>query len=206
MTVAVSGGITWSGGVRVGTLALTFDPLYLGPNLELSNSNLTVVDTNPGVYSVLTTFDLAPNTKYMFSYTLDYYTEPYSFIGIGNTDTDLTSSLGADTNSIGYQSNGDAWYDNTVFNDGYPTFETVGDVIDLAIDTQSANMWLRVNGGFWNGNISGNPENGDFAVAIGALTTGRPAISVGGQYGPSIFTIRRYPQYSVPAGYSFIGS
>jgi len=206
MSLTAAGGISWSGGARVGTLALTFDPQYLGPNLELYNNNLSVVDTDSGQFTVLTTFNPSPNARYMVSYTLDFYTDPYSFVGIGNLSTDLTTILGANANSIGYQSNGDLYFDAGLINDGYPVFETAGAVIDLAVDTQAAKMWLRVNGGNWNGNISGNPVTGDFFVDISAVALGRPAITVGGFSDASAFSIRRYPQYSVPVGYTFIGS
>ena len=217
MSITLGPGITVASGVGLGaggpapSGALHFNPAYNynspgfgGPALTFSNSNLTVLDNFPGEYSTLTTVQLSPGNKYMASFTLDVYTDPVSWIGIGNTSIDLANGLGYDTNSIGFNNAGDYRFGNTIYGTGYCDFTNSGDVIDLAIDTGVNLMWIRVNGGDWNNNPLADPVTQSNGVAIGGLSNGYVALAVGGYNFYSQFSINTSSPYTVPAGFTFL--
>lgn len=217
MSITLGSGITIASGIALGagtpapSGALTFNPAFNGsvfgnPALNFSNSNKTVLDNGPGEYSTLTTVQFVPGNKYMASFTLDYYTDPVSWIGVGNTSIDVQNGLGYDTNSIGFNSVGDYRFGNTVYGTGYCNFTNVGDVIDLAVDTSVNLMWIRVNGGNWNNNPSADPVTQTNGLATGGLNNGYFALAVGGYNFYSQFSINTTAQYSPPAGFTFLGA
>ena len=212
MSILIEGGITIGTGVTISSEAvapggqMAFDPTYnFFGSLGFSNNNLTVIDNEPGQFSTLSTFQMTPGNKYMFSYTMDYYTDPISWIGVGNANIDTANGLGYDSNSIGFNNVGDYRFGGTVYENNVCNFTNAGDVIDLAVDTGTNLMWIRVNGGNWNNNPSGNPATASNGRATGGINSGYPALAVGGTNFYSQFSINETATYAVPAGFTFIG-
>jgi hypothetical protein len=97
-------------------------------------------------------------------------------IGLGNASSDLTTWLGADTNSIAYFSGG-VWFEGVE----YTTVEACvdDDVICFALDATARLLWIRVNGGNWNNSGTANPATGAGGIDISGITgTLYPGLSV----------------------------
>jgi len=93
---------------------------------------------------------------------------------------------------------------------GLPTF-VAGDVIDIALVGSyiTPGWWYRVNGGYWNGNPEANPTTNTGGLSQFVDDTSSPlypAVSIGGETGPSVFTIQDVPVYPVPTGFTFLGT
>jgi hypothetical protein len=212
MTITVGAGIQVGAGVRVGDtipgILWTWNPDYLGPILALGNNNNSVFNTNPSYTSVLGTEELSAIGRVMYSVTINFdYDSPHTLqylLGIGNHSTDLTSGLGADVNSFGFGTDGNAYYAGTTVNTGLPTWGTAGDVLDIAINSNINGMWIRVNGGDWNNSPTADPATNAGSVEI-PNGPYYPAVTVGGENGPSEFTIEPVAIYTAPAGYTFVG-
>jgi len=159
----------------------------------------------PGVYTGLGKRQITSGEKLMFSFVIDSdfeESDPNYWFGFGNLDTDLNNPLGADSNSIGVTNLGEVFYDNSSYDNGYPTFGNVGDVIDVLIDCGNS-FYYRVNGGFWNGNSNANPLTGNGGIQY-TSTDIYPSISLAGMMGPSVVKILNYVTYPLPIGYEYI--
>ena len=167
----------------------------------------SISDGAPGVYSALGEVGIAVGQKKMVSFSLDGDDEsnPANYwIGVGTTATDLNNNLGNDNNSYGFNNLGDLYYGGGSIETGYPTFGTVGDIIDVAIHGGNL-MWYRINGGAWNGNNSADPSTGAYGIDISGLqTTVYPALSILGDQGPSLFSVFDNSPYAIPNGYTLI--
>lgn len=208
MTVGFGPGITISQGVQVVNKPLTmlFDPAHIGDALALEWGNLSVYDGYPGQFCARTTARLESNRKYMFSFCVSYCTDPANLIGLANAGLDLNQYLGRDTNGAGFAQDGSLYYNGSVVGTGFPTWGTPGDCVDLAVDTVNNTMWLRVNGGFWNNNDVADPTNNTGGMPTLVSGPLYPTVCIGGFGGPTEISINSANIYSVPAGFSFIGS
>jgi hypothetical protein len=127
-------------------------------------------------------------------------------IGFGLQDMDLNSYVGGfDAKSIGFSSDGDYLHAGTVQDSGLPTWGSVNDVVDIALDLNTGIWWIRVNGGNWNGTRNEDPSSGTGSVNSAGLNNLYPAITpfpvnIQGQV-----TLLPQPIYSVPAGFTFLG-
>jgi Spondin-like TSP1 domain len=138
-----------------------FDPNYLGPSLTLSNNNQTVTCT--GNSTVLSNYVLQPNTKIIVSATLlnDQGIGDNIFFGFAKRSFDLRQQLAA---SAAYADDGLFWI-NGGNSTGSARFQT-NCIVDLAIDTSHQTMWVRVNGGSWNGDPATNSGGKSFSTLV----------------------------------------
>ena len=143
------------------TISWNWDPAKVGPNIILSNNNLTAAANSEDndFASVLGNYAIAPGTKVMFSLTQEAWApDPETTgVGIGNTSTDIQAWVGYDNNSGGFYDHGGYWTNNDNPSSGYPTFEISPVIIDVAVDRVNNLMWIRVDGGLWNNNAVSDP-------------------------------------------------
>ena len=180
---------------------------------ELSNYNLTVASTvqnlNGNLGIATGTYEIESGEKVMFSLTVDLYTDNNNMgIGFGNYDANIGGSLGGDVNSAGFYNGGAFAFNGGVPFSGYPSFYQ-GDVVDIAVaDTgfgTSQLLWIRVNGGDWNGDPTASPTDNTNGVPVTLynpiylMTTQGDAIGGLGQW-----SINTSNAYSIPSGYTFI--
>ena len=184
-------------------LTLTWDPNYIGTGIVLTSGN-TVATLGQIQSSVLGTRLISSPNKVMYSIRVNQLVNGQ--IGFGLQDMDLNSYVGGyDAKSIGFASNGDYLYAGAVQDSGLPTWGSVNDVVDIALDLNNGLWWIRVNGGNWNGTRNENPAAGTGSVNSAALNNLYPAITpypvnIQGQV-----TLLAQPVYSVPAGFTFLG-
>jgi hypothetical protein len=195
------GGMTFADGFNY------YDPIYDQYALVFSNFNKTATDNLPGQYSTIMTNSITSG-KYMFSLTMDAYTDPYSLIGFATAAIVLDNYIGSDTNSFGIDNLGNAYYNGTVTDSGLGTFTSAGDIIDFAIEIVGidAHVWIRVNNSNWNGGLAGDPAAGTGYIGPIPITGPIfPALTIGGISFISTFTINLNSPYSVPSGFTYLG-
>ena len=184
-------------------VSVTWDPNYVGTGIVLSSGN-TVATSGQIQSSVLGTRLVTSPNKVMFSIRVNQLINGQ--IGFGLQDMDLNSYVGSnDGKSIGFATNGDYLYFGGVQDSGLPTWGSVNDVVDVALDLNVGRIWIRVNGGNWNGDRNEDPASGTGSVGTGGLNNLYPAITpfpvnIQGQ-----MTLLLDPIYSVPSGFNFLG-
>lgn len=182
---------------------------YKGIDINLSNSNQTAYQQFGYQMSVLCDTVLDNRAKVMFSVSVslaDPTAAPGShFVGIGTRSmfyqgTPYGAFPGNDVHSIGYSSDGNIWYNGSVYVPGLQSFGN-GDIIDIAIDNTINGMWVRVNGGDWNNNPTEGPSTNSGSIEI-----------IGGRFYPVLspgyegtMTIQNTATYGVPDGYTLLG-
>jgi len=192
-----------SGDTQPTPLSLTWDPNYAGTGIVLSSGN-TVATSGQIQSSVLGTRLITSPNKVMYSIRVNQLVTGQ--IGFGLQDMDLNSYVGGfDAKSIGFSSDGDYLYAGTVQDSGLPTWGSVNDVVDIALDLNTGIWWIRVNGGNWNGTRNEDPSSGTGSVNSAGLNNLYPAITpfpvnIQGQV-----TLLSQPIYSVPSGFTFLG-
>jgi hypothetical protein len=185
-------------------------PTYKGTDIQLSNNNQTASQLFGYQQSVLGVNPIGTTDKVMFS-ILCTLANPGAapdshFVGVGYTTMNYSGNPyggfpGNDNQSMGYGSAGDIWYNGSVYQGGFETWGN-NDIIDIVIDNNTNNLWVRVNGGNWNNNPSANPATG----SNGIETIGGPFYPVLCPAYEGTMIIQNSPVYSVPSGYNFLAT
>jgi hypothetical protein len=155
-------------------IGFAFDPNYVGEFIELSNNNCTASFTNDSKENettALTNYAIKRGEKVVFSMVTTYggY-ESYTGVGIANHQANINDYLGAaGTNSIGFWDDGKVYFD-----DQYITldlsFQQNDNIVDVAVDRANDLMWIRVDGGDWNGDNTQNPETATGGIDISDIS------------------------------------
>jgi hypothetical protein len=191
--------------------SVTFDPAYTGNYLVLTNEKLNVTATSDIVTesTSLTTYPINPGQKIMFSVTIDIWAPLVEFtsVGLANHDQDIQTWLGSTVNSVGFWDDG-FFYGGSFGTLGYPTFEFDGAVVDMAVDRIHNLVWMRVNGGPWNGDPTANPavaQGGvDISGLVGIIYPGVNVYYADGTAGQT--SINTSSKFDIPQGFNFIGA
>jgi hypothetical protein len=212
IAIPISGGTQPT---NVTTNRVYLSPIYKGTDIVLYDNNQTATQIFGYEMSVLGTGSIGINDKVMFSVlcTLaDPGAAPNShFVGIGTTAMNYNSNggdpyigfPGTDNQSIGFNSGGEIWFNGSDIDDGFGNWGD-GDVVDVAVDNYAQKLWVRINGGFWNGNISGNPATNTLGIDISNISgTIYPVLCPGYQ---GTMTLQNSPAYSIPSGFNFLAT
>jgi len=188
---------------------LILSTTYKGVDIALSNNNQTAYQQFGYQMTVLGQTLISGNDLVMFSIyytTLTPTTLPESrFIGVGNSLMNYQGNPyggypGNDNKSIGFNAIGEYYYNGSVVTTGLPTWDD-GDTIDVAI-SHGQYWWIRVNGGNWNNNPSGNPATLTGGLTMSGLMNYYPALCPGFE---GTMRILNVPTYGYPQGYNFLG-
>ena len=199
---------------------------YKATDISLSNNNQTATQIFSYQQSVLGQTLISGSDKVMFSVKFTS-TNPNvgvggRFIGVGLTAMDYSGNPfggypgGDDTLSIGLSDFGQLYFGTGIeitapqqlSGTSLPTW-TNDDVIDVAIDYDLSQLWIRVNGGLWNNYSGSNPASSSVGVDISSFTVTNS--SAPGYYPvlcPYIYgkmEILNIPKYGYPSGYNFLG-
>jgi hypothetical protein len=221
-------GIIFQNGVSSlpNVLGNIWDPQYTSGGLSIYPSVLTDIDVNnyngitvynssigdiyaPGTYAGLAKTAISTGQKYMITFGIDFdveNTEPNYWLGFGTRSINQNDYLGSNDNSVGIGNNGAVYYGGTTIYTSLPTFGTVGDIIDVAINGNNY-IWYRVNGGDWNGDSAADPATNVNGLNISTLFGGAtlyPAIALFGGMGPSVFSVYNSSMYGIPSGFTQI--
>ena len=192
-----------SGNTQPTPLSLTWDPNFAGTGIVLSSGN-TIATVGQTQSSVLGTRLITSPNKVMYSIRVNQLV--YGEIGFGLQDMDLNSYVGGDDGkSIGFSSSGDYLYAGTQQDSGLPTWGSVNDVVDVALDLNTGIWWIRVNGGNWNGTRNEDPSSGTGSVNSAGLNNLYAAVTPTPANIQGKVTLLSQPIYSVPSGFTFLG-
>ena len=178
-----------------------WNPNNIGPGNTLSNDNFTVTSTS--FTSVLAESKIFG--KVMFSIEIEQ-SATSSYIGIGKSDMDINSYVGGtDGKSVGFESSGDIVFGGSYINSGLPSWGNIGDIIDISIDSNVPEFWVRVNGGNWNGNPSSDPglNVGGLSFPMSVMDT-YPAITIYNETSNDPQATLVTSTFSLPSFYSHI--
>lgn len=159
-------------------MLVSLDPTDCYPTIELSNDNLTAEETGTsGWNSVRGTVGYTEGQFY-FEVTINALAA-YIMIGAADDLMSLGGFVGSSPGSIGIMSvNGQTYTNGSATGiEGTPSFGT-GDIISVAVNLNTNQIWFRKNGGPWNNNALNNPATG-YGTVIGFYPTGPvyPAVS-----------------------------
>lgn len=89
-------------------------------------------------------------------------------MGLGNASANIASGPGSpDTNSLAYYAGDSHIYcAGAAAGDSGVTYQLPNDVVSMAVDIGGALIWVRVNGGNWNGSALNNPATGVGGIAF----------------------------------------
>lgn len=209
-------GATGGNGGFIGGGNLAFDPSYTGDALGLYNDSLSVDQGGPGKYIVLGTESIGNSDKvvFSFSYDSDQGGDYWNGVGVATRYSNLNTLLGGvDDQSVGLDQQGYYWFNGSNYTTYFPEGEPAwveGDIIDVAVNMITKLFWVRVNGGNWNNNGNANPTTGLYGLEIdqNVIDNGPvyPALQVGSDDGPQAYTLQTSASYSLPSGFTFLGS
>jgi hypothetical protein len=199
------------------TNRLFLSPTYKATDISLSNNNQTATQVFSYSQSVLGETLIQPYTTIMFSAQFTS-TNPSvgiggRWIGVGTTNMNYQGPFngypGNDIFSYGFNDNGEFYRDGMMQQDSLPTWSS-GDIIDIAVNTQSSSpsnyfIWIRVNGGWWNNSETANPQ----------MNSGGGGLNIGNLFGTNFYpvlcpyiygsmTIQNTPIYGVLNGILFL--
>jgi hypothetical protein len=160
-----------------------------GANIALTNSDLTATINTPSWQAVGLSASAKTTGKYSVVFSVGGGTN--WMVGIANASFNTGSYLGFDTNSIGYNSDGNLYVNNTPA--AFGSSFTVGGTIKLEVDTDAdtLNIYQWINGAW--------AQQGT-TVDISGLGSGVfPAAAL---YGDSVVTVNSgQGDYLVSSGY-----
>ena len=177
---------------------------YIGSGMSLSENDATVTNISNNFVSAISTRKVSLSQKVMFSLKLnDSLTVGY--IGFGQSSMNVNSYAGSnDGKSIAFGSDGKYYYFGGVQDTGLPTWGSDNDLIDVAIDLGNNKIYIRVNGGNWNGTRNEDPGGGG-SVGTAGLNNLYPTLTLYSTTSTISATLQPTSQYSIPTGYTFLG-
>ena len=214
-TFGTDGNLSLPPGVAF--IATQFDPEYIGDydnSVVVSNNGLSVeavsVTPNTWLTTALLNTPILQGEKKMFSIYIDRMSNNrggYNGIGIATHLSTLTTYIGDNAaTGVGFYEQGSYYGNDRGY--GAPEGFTTGDIIDVAVDNDGFNIWMRRNGGYWNNRSDADPATNAYGYETGEYGTVYPGVTpyfenadIGNK-----FTLQTIPTYGVPAGFEFYGA
>lgn len=134
-------------------IAATYNPSDKSAFITLSNGNRTATGTGGGWKSVRANTGVSFGKWYWEVKVTSF--DSGVMVGIGKSSAGLTSYCGADANGWSYNWGGNIYHSAGAT--AYGSTFSVNDVISVALDMDSGEVWFAKNGVWQN---SGNPETG----------------------------------------------
>jgi hypothetical protein len=186
----------------------TWNPADKGANIALSGGNLIASNSTTGSDSNVRTIASQSSGKWYVEITASASgTLNGNFgLGVANSTAGLTTFPGGNVNSTAFFIAGSGWFYNSAATGTSSTF-TNSDIVSIALDLTNTKVWMRVNGGTWQGSASGgdpalNTSGQPLQVASGPyffIADTRPTagtVSWTANFGATSFT------YAVPSGFT----
>ena len=193
-----AGTSTGLGGEVAGNYS-TFNPLQKNTNITLTNGNLDC--SGSGVYSALTTIYFPSSGKYYAEFLINGTSSGYPAVGIlAPNDAGLTAYANPSTGAVYFQGGYITRDGSTVVSS--LTQLSANDIVRVAYDPSTRNVWFALNGGSWVG--GGNPATGSTpSTTLNANDRGYCfGASVYTSAGVTINTGQRAFAYTAPSGFS----
>jgi hypothetical protein len=126
-------------------------------------------------------------------------------IGVANLSASLSTTLVGQTTSGAYRDDGAVLY-NFGGSPGNPGVSGLNDNIGVAVDPTAKKMWIRVNGGSWDGTTD-NPATGVGGLDISGITGSIFAATDSNAFSYAVtakFDSSSW-SFSAPAGFGVLG-
>ena len=191
----IGGGLMMGGGS-----SCFLNPSDKYSTVTLSNGNLTATSADTVTLGTVRANKSANSGKFYFEAKLTANPNGANWAaGIGTASMGLANLPGADAYGSSMFSAGTVWSDGAPHGSGFPTSNTVGDVLGVAVDFAAGNLWLAVNG-TWI--VSGNPATGANPSFTGVSGTFFPAVSVFNGTTVNTAFAPAFWKYACPAGFN----
>ncbi len=155
----------------------TWNPSDKSVEITLTNGDLTADADFAGDHALVRCTDPRVSGKYYFEIDADIVLLGASdrmWIGLCTSSTPLTDYVGQDTPALGYRALGGLYAQNNANTGSGPQYDD-GDVVMVAVDLGTLDVWFGLNGS-WN---SGNPATGSGAAdTLDSANTFFPAVSL----------------------------
>lgn len=147
---------------------VTWNPADKAIDLTLSGGNLTATVVPVAANGVRAT-QSATTGKFYWE-TLIGAISSVIWMGVADGSFSLTTIPGGNSHAMSYSSSGLIQFGSTL--DTIATY-TTGNVVSCAADFGGQLLWVRVNGGIWNGNGANDPATGTGGYSFAGI--GSPA-------------------------------
>lgn len=107
--------------------------------------------------------------KFYFEAIHQVATSSGSSVGVADALASRTSALGADPHGYGIRPSGAVYHSGVQV--GVVSAFVLGDVVGIAVDVSAKRMWVRVNGGVWNGSGAADPVTGASGINVSGIST-----------------------------------
>ncbi|WP_175658229.1 SPRY domain-containing protein [Burkholderia vietnamiensis] len=185
----------------VSAVTTTFDPAYKYAGITLSNGNLTA--TFPGTQAGILGNVGYTSGKHYFEITFTSgNSSGNASVGIAPQNEPLINQIGYDDNSgaVGcFQTSGNTYINGSKVGTA-SGFGTAGNVIGVAVDSDSKLVWFRTGNGNWNGSSSADPVAKVGGFSFTSATAMYPALCSDSS---AVFTANFSGNFAatIPAGY-----
>lgn len=145
-----------------------WDSAHKSANITLGRSDIAAAgDNTAGTWKAArATTSLSTGKKYLEYYVAGFNSDSGLLFGFGNSSINLSSYVGSDANSMGFQPDGGGsgafWWENNSNTTFYSNISNPrGLVVAIAIDLDNKLVWLRTSlSANWNGSGTANPATG----------------------------------------------
>lgn len=150
----------------------TWNPLDKGPDVVLTNGNLTATsNTSGGGQSVRANSTGRLTGKYHYSAVVTV-NSTFTLIGMANASKSLTTFLGSDTDGLGWDKTGTVYINNAQV----ANIQTwaVGDTLSMEVnlDASPPRAFFKTNTGDWNNDPSADPASNVGGIDISGMAAG----------------------------------
>lgn len=200
------------------TTTTTWSGTMKGGGVTVSSALISCVTTAARLAQTgLSALAITTNNSYMYSITIKVLNGVIISVGFGNSGMDYSRRLGyngtATGESFGMDGNGNSINSKDTTTYSGPAFNTVNQIVDVAINTTTNYWWVRVDGGNWNNTAGTNPistSSGYAIQSIIAAAIGTKSLYFGitpGACSAAFATVQlnATSTYPVPSGYTFVG-
>jgi hypothetical protein len=166
----IAGNERMRGPVLAGAVAATttWNSADKGPNLVLSNGDLTISPSNDTDNAIRSIVSASTGKKYWEITVGNVDTAATTSEGIGTSSASLTNYVGSSAESTGWTGGGPVY--KAAAQIAVVEAWTTGDVLCFALDIGGALIWFRKNAGNWNNDAGANPATGANGIDISTMS------------------------------------
>lgn len=172
---AVSAGTTQDGTVTAAPAATTWNPSDKSASVSLTGGNLVAASSSATAGSVRGTNSVGAGKKVYLEIKCTYSIINDSTIGVATAAAILGTVGGTHIGSAVVNIFGGAMYVNNTTSKGNIGLFNSNDVLCVALDMTSQNIWFRRNNGNWNNSGTADPSTNSGGHDVSALFTSAAA-------------------------------
>jgi|SRR5262245_4684430 len=161
--------------ITEGAWVTTLNAADKSANISLSNNNLTAGCTTNTDGAVRSTVLGGP--KAYFEFIIGNMVGANTGVGIATSVATLTTIGPNATNAAIVYGSGNLWYNGSNSGITIGNITASGTRVCVALDTVANRLWVRKDGGLWNGSGTANPATGIGGLDISVVFVGKTALA-----------------------------